>query len=388
MPTRILVVDDTKVARDVTVMLLRGEGYEVDVASNGVEALQKIVAQKPDLVLSDVMMPQMDGFELTRRLRANEATRHLPILILTARGDIADKIQGFQAGADDYLIKAADPAEVILRVKVLLMRAAPVPRAPEAKTTGQVLLICGPKGGVGATTAAVNFTLALKQRTPKKVLLVDNDFFTGDLALYLNLSGSYNILDMVRSSDSLNAEFLHDVVMHHPSGVDALLGSPTPEDAELLHAEPLKELLSLVKQTYDYTVVDHTASYDERMLALLESSDTIWLVICPEVAVIKNAVQWLALVEKLGFSIERIQVILNKAHRQMDINLADIRRSLPIRIAQIIPHGGFPIISAANRGEPYFLSDKDKDSPWRTTFNDMAEHFVSADSAIAKLKTG
>jgi diguanylate cyclase (GGDEF)-like protein len=123
MPETILVVDDDPdIARFVEVNL-RSAGYDVSVASDGEEALEKAAALRPDLVLLDVMMPRIDGFEVAQRLRRNPQTSNTSIIMLTAKALSTDKVLGLTAGADDYIIKPFDPIELLARVKGTLRRA-------------------------------------------------------------------------------------------------------------------------------------------------------------------------------------------------------------------------------------------------------------------------
>jgi diguanylate cyclase (GGDEF)-like protein len=123
MPESILVVDDDPdIARFVEVNL-RSAGYDVTVASDGEEALLKAASLRPDLVLLDVMMPRIDGFEVAHRLRRNPQTSNTSIIMLTAKALATDKVLGLTAGADDYIIKPFDPIELLARVKGTLRRA-------------------------------------------------------------------------------------------------------------------------------------------------------------------------------------------------------------------------------------------------------------------------
>ena len=120
--TVLVVDDDPDVARFVEVNL-RSAGYEVTVASNGEEGLEKAVALRPDLVLLDVMMPKLDGFEVAQRLRRDPRTSSSSIIMLTAKALSSDKVLGLSSGADDYIIKPFDPVELLARVKGTLRRA-------------------------------------------------------------------------------------------------------------------------------------------------------------------------------------------------------------------------------------------------------------------------
>ncbi len=116
---RILVVDDDPPSVKMTSFLLREEGYDVLTANNGHDALTIIETERPDLILLDVMMPGMDGFDTLRTIR----TRHaIPVIFLSAKGETSDRVAGLELGADDYLAKPFEPSELLARVKAVLRR--------------------------------------------------------------------------------------------------------------------------------------------------------------------------------------------------------------------------------------------------------------------------
>jgi diguanylate cyclase (GGDEF)-like protein len=119
----LLVADDDPFIARLLEIELRAAGYDVRVASDGVEAFDLAQERSPDLVLADVMMPNMDGFELTRRLRQDPRTATVSIIMLTARGLSADKLEGFAIGADDYIVKPFDTPELLARIRGVLRRA-------------------------------------------------------------------------------------------------------------------------------------------------------------------------------------------------------------------------------------------------------------------------
>ncbi|MGY0702058.1 MULTISPECIES: DNA-binding response regulator ResD [Bacillus] len=119
--TKILVVDDEARIRRLLRMYLERENYAIDEAENGDEAIAKGLESNYDLILLDLMMPGTDGIEVCRQIREKKAT---PIIMLTAKGEEANRVQGFEAGTDDYIVKPFSPREVVLRVKALLRRAS------------------------------------------------------------------------------------------------------------------------------------------------------------------------------------------------------------------------------------------------------------------------
>jgi DNA-binding response OmpR family regulator len=118
----VLAADDDEDILGLLSFRLERAGYTVIVARDGEEALELAVKERPDLAVLDVMMPKLDGFELTRRLRAEEATSRMPIILLTAKSQDADVQQGFDAGADDYIRKPFSPDELRVRVQAILGR--------------------------------------------------------------------------------------------------------------------------------------------------------------------------------------------------------------------------------------------------------------------------
>ena len=125
--TSIMVVEDDQDLAEMLGIVLNGAGYEVDLVSRGDEAMDVFRAQKPDLVLMDVMLPCIDGVEIVRQIRGESM---VPIVMLTARGETPDKVAGLEAGADDYMVKPFEESELLARLKVRLRRAPAAPAEP------------------------------------------------------------------------------------------------------------------------------------------------------------------------------------------------------------------------------------------------------------------
>ena len=122
MPEKILVVDDDVDTVRLVGLMLQRQGYQIVAANNGMQALSMAPNEAPDLIILDAMMPDLDGFEVTRRLRALPATKNIPIIMFTAKSQVDDKVSGFEAGVDDYLTKPTQPRELIAHVKAILSR--------------------------------------------------------------------------------------------------------------------------------------------------------------------------------------------------------------------------------------------------------------------------
>lgn len=131
MSHRILVVDDEPDILELTRFALVQEGFEVDTADTGEEALAQLRRTRPDLVVLDLMLPDRPGTEVCRTMRSQEELADVPVIMLTARTDEVDRIVGFELGADDYVTKPFSPRELCLRVKAILRRGRPSDGAPE-----------------------------------------------------------------------------------------------------------------------------------------------------------------------------------------------------------------------------------------------------------------
>ena len=136
MPKKILIVEDEANIRELLRLYLEREGYTVLEAENGVEGIKKWKSDKPDMLLLDVMMPVMDGWEVCKEIRADS---DVPIIMLTAKGETADRVSGLEMGADDYIVKPLEMPEVIARVRAVFRRIAP-DDAPEKLTFDNLVI--------------------------------------------------------------------------------------------------------------------------------------------------------------------------------------------------------------------------------------------------------
>ena len=140
MKPRILVVDDEPEAVELVEFNLKQAGYAVNTAGDGAEALRKARAQTPDLIVLDVMLPEMDGFEICKTLRLDAATARVPIIMLTAKAAEIDRVLGLELGADDYITKPFSPRELLLRVKKILARSVTEEKVEEQLRYGDLLI--------------------------------------------------------------------------------------------------------------------------------------------------------------------------------------------------------------------------------------------------------
>ncbi|HEY7280945.1 MAG TPA: response regulator transcription factor [Actinomycetota bacterium] len=176
-PARILVVDDEPIVRDVLGRYLEREGFEVETADDGEEALGAAGRFRPDLVLLDLMLPKVDGLEVFRRL-GEAGSRSSAVIMLTAKGEEVDRVVGLELGADDYVVKPFSPREVVARVRAVLRRSAPGSRpvaAPPSPIAAGDLVIDGAAREVRRAGRLVRLTpkeldvLLLLASSPRRV---------------------------------------------------------------------------------------------------------------------------------------------------------------------------------------------------------------------------
>lgn len=231
MSEKILIVDDDIESLKLIGLMLQRQGYEVIAANAGLPALAKAGSELPDLIILDVMMPDMNGYEVCKRLRGNPDTRTIPIIMFTAKTLIDDKVAGFEAGADDYLTKPTHPAELSSRIKSVLARNPGRPKRDQNQ--GRAIAVIGAKGGIGTTTVALNMAASLIQPDMRPIVA---DFRLGDGSM-AQLLGEYDHCGMAnilsRPSGDVQAASIEKELIQHPSGLRALMSSMRPKEAQL-----------------------------------------------------------------------------------------------------------------------------------------------------------
>ena len=229
MAKRILVVDDDPGALKLNHYALQRQGYEVATVSNGPDALTLAQQERFDLAILDIMMPGMDGYEVCRRLRRNPTTANLPILMLTARALVRDKVSGFRSGTDEYITKPLLPSELVARVKALLLRSS-LNQDGGARLRGHLLGFAGVKGDVGTSTLASNVAHVLAH-SGHSVLLADLSPSSKTMQA-LEVAPSRALGDLLGASPpDISARRLEPCLVELAGGLKVL---PTPSEGSLL----------------------------------------------------------------------------------------------------------------------------------------------------------
>jgi len=248
MSEKILIIDDDLDTLRLVGLMLQRQGYQISAATNGQQGLDKAFEEDPDLILLDVMMPDMDGYEVTRRLRQNPSTMETPILMFTAKTQLDDKVTGFEVGANDYLTKPTHPAELQARVKTLLSRVSEKKGEDGSRrdeTRGYVIGVLGARGGLGVTTLAVNLGAGLHTRTKSEVIVAEMLPGQGALALDMGVTNSKGLVDLLSLSklSEITRDSVRESLVHHMSGMKLLLASDRPRDMHLINQTANYEMI-------------------------------------------------------------------------------------------------------------------------------------------------
>jgi DNA-binding response OmpR family regulator len=360
MPEKILVVDDDLDTLKLVGMMLQRQGYTIVAAINGAQALAKVTAEKPDLILLDVMMPDIDGFEVCRQIRANPTFSSTPILMFTAKTQVDDKVQGFEAGADDYLPKPTHPAELLAHVKALLGRS----RAAAGGATLPVKkarLICfiGAKGGLGTSTLAVNVAITMAGRK-QDVLLFELRPGLGIAGTLLGIAKPSGLSALLhRQPEELTPQTVEKEIVSHPSGMRLLLSSSEPHEYTLMtqtqRIEAITHALSAMTQNL---ILDLGNGLTEASAKILMSADHVLILVEPMRYTVSMAKSLLTDLETLGLAAARLDVILvNRERSSLQMARAKIEELLGKQTIGMITPAPELAYQAAESGVPMVARD-------------------------------
>jgi CheY-like chemotaxis protein/MinD-like ATPase involved in chromosome partitioning or flagellar assembly len=353
MDRRILVVDDDYSALRVIGYALKQEGYEVLTAAHGQAALR--MAPDADLVILDIMMPDIDGYKICRRLRSNPETSDIPVIMLSAKAQVPDKLVGFEAGADDYVVKPVDPSELVARVTALLSRSR-VSSPREAR----VISFIGVKGGVGTTTVAVNQAVAFGQLRAA-VVLVDWRSSFGMICSLLGLVPKRTLADMV-VADPKSGEDTGAAAYLTPfrEGIAVLAG---PLGFGLPRAVPkglARSVIRQLKTMADYVLVDLPAEPSGMVRDMLEETNSIVLVSELEPLSLKSGAALVSSLTSWGLQWKTLGVVfVNRAWSENTMSATDAASALGVDLLTTLPPAAEMCYYATLQGKPVLLSQPD-----------------------------
>ena len=376
----VLIVDDIANTREDIKRLLH---FEEDIqvigeAADGESAYQLAEELRPDVILMDINLPRMDGITSSEKISLD--VPESAIIIISIQGEQEYMRKAMAAGAKEYLVKPFSSSELsdsIRKVnatnqkrRLYLLPGKEVPTKSFIPKRGKAITFFSTKGGMGKTTIACNLAVSLAQSTQKRVALLDMALTAGDVAVMLNISVNSTIADLVQEQDNMDFSLVDSFMIPHLTGVRILPAPTGPEQAELIHTDHIEQLISILKQNFDYIIIDTAPTYSEINLALMENSDHILVLLTQELPALKHAKTAMDIFGTLNYT-AKVQLLLNKANREDGIKISDLEQSLNIPMTAIIPDEQKTVRQSINKGLPFVMTQPS--SRITQAFNELRE---------------
>lgn len=282
MGEKILIVDDDADTVKFISMILTRLGYDVVAALSGQQALELARTEQPDLIVLDVMMPGLDGYEVARILRQDPQTAVTPILMFTAKAQVDDKVTGYNAGVNIYLTKPIHPIDLQANIKTLLSQRQGRTEAPSSRA--YVLGVLAAKGGMGVSTVALNLAISYHNLYQVNVIAAEMKPGQGTWAQELHLNNSGGLTSLLQKSAArLTQPVVTAALTSSVHGISLLLASNEWKDVELVHATAqLEAILKQLPLMASLVILDIGTPFHPAFSLLAESCDEIILVTEPQ----------------------------------------------------------------------------------------------------------
>jgi len=391
----------------------------VGAAGSGRDAVQLAAEVKPDVVLMDINMPDMDGITATKLI--STTVRTAAVVIMSVQSEPGYLRQAMLAGARDFLTKPISSEELYttirrvyernepIRQQEAQMAAAPVRSAaaarvdpmlplptlsPQLPGAGHIIVVYSPQGGVGTTTLATNLAAAL-MRADTRVLLVDCNLQFGDVDAFLNLQSQSNIANLTKMVTDVDQEMIDNVLVTHGSGLKVLMAPGHPEQAYDVDPEAVKDVVSLLAASYDFVIVDTSTQYDATTLKLFDLADRIVLVCIPTLPAIRNVRKMLDIFANLtdpAGLMEKVVFVLNQVSSDKGrgtLPSASIEAHLKLPVAASIPLEERVVLTSVNQGVPLVSNRNLKTrSPGReiVELSELLRQVVEANTTVQAAK--
>jgi len=356
----VLVIDDEPINQQLVAHALEPLQYAVHSANDGRSGIALAHSLKPDLIITDVMMPDINGYEVTRTLRRQPEFANTPILVLTAKSGLQDKIKSFEAGADDHLTKPFEAAELAARVMALLRRAEATKVSPTEVSAKRIesaearmVAVHSLRGGTGCSSLAVNLALGFSCLWRQPTMLLDLTMTAGQVALMLNMTLRRTWADIVTfSAEDLDMSALSSIISGHESGLHFIAAPTFPIEAEGLRGDTLAAAFRLIKGQYEYVVADLPHDFSEPAIQALDAADVILMIATPDMASIRAVTAALETYDKLGYPKEKRKLVLNATFPHSSLTKDKIESALDLTAIAMIPYVQDVFVEAINMGQP------------------------------------
>ncbi len=336
MPAKILIIDDEAEMLRMLEISLR-KNYDIITALSAEEAFNKLQHVTPDLAIVDIMLPGVSGLDIVRQLRVTPATINLPIIILSAKVQVEDKIAGLEAGADEYVTKPVIPAELNARVANLLERTQRL-LAGSASATGRVLGFIGAKGGVGTSTVALNvFTQLSSEKT--SAVGVELMPYAGSFAAMLRTEPVDNLGGLLATpAENLNARLVQDHLVALQAGQNVLFSPQKVEEYKALPPNFVTALINQLAEMFDYVILDLPHHPSAALWTAVQRCDHLSLILEPNGVAVDAARMVLNMLDSWKIKRGRLGVVcVNQSQGGLPLTHAEIREYLSCDFVGIVP---------------------------------------------------
>lgn len=333
------------------------------VARTFLEASQSVAGGEVKMLLIGPSYSDDASMEQIRMLHNQDPGL---ILMLVAPEVTADLLRkGMRAGVSDVLEAPLDEAKIEAAIEQfahdVLRRQAPATTSSSTSSTGKrdkgrIITVTSAKGGSGKTVLATNLALVLNRIPDTKVCLVDADLQFGDVCLVLQLEPRFTMVNASHELHHLDPELLDSLLTEHPTGLKVLAAPLEPAFADDITTAGLMQMLDVLKETYDYVIVDTAAMLDELILSLIEKSDDILMLVDMDLPSVKNAKLALETLRLLKFSTSNVQLVMNRSNSKAKLDNKEIEGALKMQIAASIPSDAV-VAASVNEGRPVVETD-------------------------------
>ncbi len=361
MAEKILIVDDDPDTIKFINIFLKRQGYEPIEAQCGLDALKLANEQLPDLIILDVMMPGLDGFEVARILRRQPETALIPILMFTAKTQNQDRVEGYESGIDIYLTKPIHPVDLQANIKSLIGKRKA--RAQKLTNKGYVIGVNAAKGGVGVSTVALNLAVTYKQIFKEKVIAAEMRPGQGSWADELGLSEPAGISDLLKMNPpEITSGVVERQLVPVNFGVPLLLAAATPGDLDCLSAlsqyDAIIQELSLLSQV---VVIDIGTNFHPAYEVLTSACDEMIVVVDPQPITIKRTRPLLMDLKSKDFGSAKplTLVTMNRTRSEMNMTTNQVEELLSQTITLGFPPSPELAYQAGVRSTPMVISQPD-----------------------------
>jgi len=361
---RILLIDDEPFYYKLLNKPMKDAGHVLEHSKTGKDGLAKVSATKPDVIIADLRLPDISGLEILERLRRDSKFSNIPVIVITAKNELGDKLKAFELGADDYLVKPFQPEELVARMRILARRGKAMKIVSEMEKSDEnlttIVTVHSLRGGVGTTSLSVNLALAFNEIWAKDTLLIDAVLSAGQVAMMLNSKPRYTWEDF---SDielkNIDEDLIRDIASKHSGGLSFIAAPRSPIALDTFSDEFWQIVLGKLARQYEFIVVDTAHDFSDVTIQMLNFASELVLVVAPEMSSLRAAMSTLDIYDKLGFPPEKIKVLLNSNSPITGIRQAQIEKVLNHTVDFVLPYEPEEVIRAVNFGEPFLLKNPD-----------------------------